>query len=389
VLLISRAVYAFSWYNVGAVLPFIGTDLHASTVGVGIVLGAFLIGAGAFQIPAGIAAVRWGNRPISLAALAIMGAFALASAFSPNWYVLAALRFGVGAGAAFFFAPALGLISSYYPVGTRGPIFGAYNAGFSGGSAAGLIFGAALGAALGWPWALGIGGVALLGVTAFGVVFLPEGNARPPTVRTADALRIAAPLLRSRVLWALALGTTGLWAASYILAQYFVYFAAAAHSGWSLTLAAALPTGMILVEIVGGPVGGWIGERHSDMRWVLVIFGIPAAVLVALVPFLPFAALIGVFLVFGFAIGVVYAVLYLLPSYLPGLESETLSLGLGLLNGIQIFAGSGLAILFGFVAAGPGYDVAWILTAAVGVGMLPLLLGVPHVRGAPPGGTAR
>ena len=362
-------------------LPLIGTDLHVTTAELGIVLGSFLIGAGAFQIPAGLAALRWGNRSVSLAALAIMGTFALASAFSPNWYVLAGLRFGAGAGAAFFFAPALGLISSYFPAGTRGPIFGAYNAGFSGGSAVGLIAGAAIGAALGWPWALGLGGVGLLAVTGLGFAFLPAGDTGRRAPDLSAAVRAAGPVLRSRPIWSLALGTTGLWAASYILAQYFVVFAASAHAGWSLGIAAALPTGMILVEIVGGPVGGWIGERHRDMRWVFVLFGIPTAVFVALVPYLALGSLVALFLVVGFAIGVVYAVLYLLPSYLPGMEGETLSLGLGLLNGIQIFVGSGLAILFGFIAAGPGYPVAWLITGVVTAGTLPLLLGVPRVRG--------
>ncbi len=40
----------------------------------------------------------------------------------PIWFVLAALRFGVGAGAAFFFAPGLGLVASYFPSGSRGPV---------------------------------------------------------------------------------------------------------------------------------------------------------------------------------------------------------------------------------------------------------------------------
>ena len=103
-----------------------GSALGATTLDLGLVLGAFLAGAGIFQIPAGMAALRWGNRNVALASLALMGVFCLASAFSPNWIVLALLRFGAGAGAAFFFAPALGLVASYYPSGSarayRGPL---------------------------------------------------------------------------------------------------------------------------------------------------------------------------------------------------------------------------------------------------------------------------
>jgi AAHS family 4-hydroxybenzoate transporter-like MFS transporter len=198
-------VYAFNWYNVGAVLPLIGSALGATTPELGVVLGGFLAGAGVFQLPAGLAAMRWGNRTVSIAALVIMGAFSLASAFSPNWMVLAALRFGAGAGAAFFFAPALGLVTSYYPVGSRGPVIGIYNAGFSLGSGVGLFAGAFLGAALGWSWALAIGGIGLLAAAAIAPLVLP----RTEVVRAFRSMRglwaASRPVLRSRDLWALAL----------------------------------------------------------------------------------------------------------------------------------------------------------------------------------------
>src|SRR5208282_154578 len=81
-LVLLRVVYAFNWYNVGAVLPLIGTGLSANTGQLGIVLGAFLVGAGVFQVPAGLIAMRWGYRTTSIFALALMGSFSLASAFS-------------------------------------------------------------------------------------------------------------------------------------------------------------------------------------------------------------------------------------------------------------------------------------------------------------------
>jgi predicted MFS family arabinose efflux permease len=321
---------------------------------------------------------------VALAALAIMGSFALASAFSPDWYVLAALRFGVGAGAAFFFAPALGLVASYYPTGTRGPIIGLYNAGFSVGAGVGVFAGAVVGVAFGWPWALAVGGIGLLLMAAGAAAVLPDTSVRARARTFAEVRAAAAPVLRSRPLWALALALTGLWAAYYIVAQYFVEFASSAHPGWSLTLAATLPTVMILIEIVGGPVGGWMGERHRDMRHVLLLFGIPSAVAVLSVPFLPFAGLVVLFVFLGFSDGVIFAVLYLIPSYLPEGRGEGLALGLALINGIQIFAGSGLAIAFGFLAVSVGYTDAWIFAGLVGLAPLPFLGWVSGSRSADP-----
>jgi predicted MFS family arabinose efflux permease len=334
-------------------------------------------------VPAGLAALRWGNRSVSLAALAIMGVFCLASAASPTWEVLAALRFGAGAGAAFFFAPALGLITSYYPTGHRGPMVGLYNAGFSLGSGVGLFAGAFVGVALGWSWALALGGLALLAATAVAPYLLSrtDRGRNPRTAR--EVWRRSAPVLRSPDLWALSLAYVGLWTVFFVAAQYFVQYAHEVHPSWSLGLAAGLPTLMITIEVIGGPVGGWLGERQRDMRGILAAFGLGAGVVCLLIPFASLAELVGLFVALGFFAGATFAVLYLLPTYLPVAAEEGLSLGLALLNAVQIFAGSGLAVAFAFVAADLGYTDAWVFAGAVGIVTLPLLVFVTGHRRAP------
>ncbi|MGI0128583.1 MAG: MFS transporter, partial [Thermoplasmata archaeon] len=286
------------------------------------------------------------------------------------------LRFAAGGSAAFFFAPALGLVAAYYPPGSRGPIIGLYNSGFSAGAAGGVFLGAVLGAAFGWEWALAVGGVGLLVAAGLAATFLPPVVTPTPRRTPKELARIAAPVLRSRPLWALAVALTGLWATFYIVAQYFVEYASKAHAAWSLALAASLPTVMILVEIVGGPLGGWLGERYRDMRLALIVFGVPSAVAVLLVPFLPLGDLVVVFLFLGFADGVVFAVLYLIPSYVPEAQGEGLALALALVNGVQIFGGSALAIAFGFLAVSLGYTDAWIFAGVAGIVTLPVLLWV-------------
>jgi MFS family permease len=352
----------------------VGSALGATTPQLGIVLGSFLAGAAVFQLPAGFAALRWGNRAVSIAALAIMGVFCLASAFSPNWVVLAALRFGAGAGAALFFAPALGLVASYYPVGSRGPVVGLYNAGFSIGSGIGLFAGAFLGAALGWSWALAVGGIALLIATVLAPFLLPKTQPTPLRRSVGQIWRASRPVLRSRDLWALSISYMGLWAGFYVAAQYFVQYAHTVHPGWTLALAAGLPTLMIAVEVVGGPVGGWIGERQVDMRVLLGVCGVASGAAIVLIPFVGLDALVAVFAALGFLDGATFAVQYLLPTYLPDTRDEGLSLGLGLLNAIQIFFGSGLAIAFAFIATYAGYTDAWVLAGLFGIAPLPLLL---------------
>jgi MFS transporter, ACDE family, multidrug resistance protein len=381
-LLAARAVYAYNWYDIGGVLPLVGERFSIGTVDRGIVLAAFLVGAAIFQLPAGYVSMRWGARRTSIAAVAVMGAFALASAASPNWWVLALLRFGAGGGAAFFFAPALGLVTSYYPSGHRGFMIGAYNAAFSAGSAVGLFFSAVVGPSWGWALPLGLGGGLLLAVSAIAVFSLPP-TPEEATTRSKDLWRASTPVLRSRGLWAMALGGSGLWGGYYIAAQYFVNYAHAAHASWSLPLAASAPTVMIAVEIAGGPIGGWLGERSGDMRRSLAAWGIVAGALLLAIPWLGLDAVLAGFALLGFSAGVTFALLYLIPTYLPEAQGNRIALGLALLNFVQILLGSAIALGFALVASSPGYTWAWAFAAAGAVAFLPALLWVPRTPPVP------
>ncbi|MCI4337060.1 MAG: MFS transporter [Thermoplasmata archaeon] len=375
-LIVARVVYAVNWYNVGAVLPLIGVGLGAGPEALGIVLGAFLVGVGIFQIPAGIAAVRWGPRNISLAGLAVLGAAGVISGWAPTWQVLALIRFVAGVGAACFFSPALSLIASYYPEGRRGPVIGLYNGGFSIGAAIGLFGGAIIGERWGWHVALSAGGAALLGTVLMCAIVLPPESAALVSRSAAEVWNTVGQVLRSRSLWALSLGLTGFWGAIYVVAQYFVDFGGVVHPEWGLGLTAALATVVVIVSFPGGPLGGWLGERVADRRGLLALFGAAAGVLTLLIPFLPLAALVGDFVALGLLDGMIFAILYLVPTYLPESRGAGLALGVAVVNSIQVSLGSGLAIAFGFIVATEGYTAAWIFGGGVAILLLPLLVWV-------------
>ncbi len=370
-------VYAFSWYNVGAVLPFIGTALSAGPAQLGVVLGAFLVGVGVFQVPAGLASVRYGARTVSLVGLVVLGAAGLASAFSPTWPILAVLRGLAGVGAAMFFSPALGLIASYFPPGRRGPVIGFYNGGFSIGGALGLFGGAALGLMFGWPAALAVGGLALLAMAGAAAVLLPDRveAAPPPPLR--EVWQRGREILASRAIWALSVGLTGFWSAIYVVAQDFVGYAATDHPAWGIGAAAAITTGVVLAAFPGGPVGGWLAERTGARRELAAVFTVLSAGCVAAIPFAPVALLIPDLIALGFFDGVVFSILYLIPTYFPESRGEGLALGVGVVNSIQVSLGSAVAVAFGVLAASEGYAVAWEFAAVLAVALLPLLAYVP------------
>jgi MFS family permease len=383
VLFLARIAYAFSWYNIGAVLPLIGGRFGAGPDALGFVLGAFLAGAGIFQVPAGFAAIRWGNRNSSIFGLLLMGSAAVLSAFSPDLLLLATTRFIAGVGAAFFFAPGLSLISSYYPKGERGPAIGLYNGAFNVGAAAGLVAGALLGEAFGWSAALLVGGAAIL-LAGAGVALLIPPELPRDRPHSRSALWLAGRgVLRSRSVWALATGLIGFWAVVNVVGLYFVEFAQSARPAWGLGTAAAVAAAFVIISGIGGPMGGWLAERRGDRRVLVALFAALAAALVVTIPFLPLGPLIPLLLVLGIADGVVFAIQYLMPTYFPESSGDGAALAVGLINSVQVLVGSGLTILFGLVAESWGFTDAWLLSGLLGFGFLPLLLLIPRASGTP------
>ncbi len=354
-------------------LPLIGSNLAVDPAGLGIVLASFLVGVGLFQVPAGLAAVRYGNRNVCLSGLAGMALACVGSGFARTWPELALFRFAAGVGAAFFFAPALSLIASYFPRGQQGPIIGLYNGGFSVGGAFGLFVGAYLGTALGWGPALAIGGVALLGTSLACFAALPPERVEGPGRSSAELWATGRRALGSRSIWALSLALTGFWAVVYDVAQYFVEFARTVHPGWGYGVAAALSAAVVVISFPTGPFGGWLAERGRDRRLLAAIFGSGVALAAFAIPYASLVEIAPLLLGLGALDGIVFAILYLIPAYLPETQGHGLALGVGIVNSIQVLVGSLLAATFGLLIGLYGFTWAWIFAGAVGLGLIPFL----------------
>jgi len=313
-----------------------------------------------------------------------MGVAGVASALSTQILDLILLRFLAGVGAAFFFSPALSLVASYFPPGQRGPVIGLYNGGFSLGGAIGVTVGAIIGLRLGWQFALGLGGAALLAMVVYNWLVLPRESALQPPPERSQVFQAVWDVVRSRSIWALSLAFTGFWAAMYIVAQDFVLFASKAHAAWGTQTAANIATVFILMSFPGGPLGGWLAERGWDRRWVLVVFAVGDGLLVASIPFLGLYLSAGLFVIMGMFDGIVFAVLYLIPSYLPESQGQGLALGIAVVNSIQVLLGSAIAIAFGYIAVLAGFTMAWISVGVLTLVLIPLVLLVaPNRAGTP------
>ena len=388
VLLIAlRIGYAYNWFDTGPGLPAIGSTFSVGTADLGLLVAAFLVGAGLLQVPAGLLSLRWGARSVSIAGVGLLAVAGAASAAAPTFPVLVALRLLAGAGAGLFFSPAIGLVASLYPAGHRGLPVGTFSSAFSAGAALGIVGSSALVPAIGWRAALLVGGLplAVLALAALALIPARAGAAPPPLPR-----RGLPSALRHPAVWAIGFAFVGLEGASFATGQFIVPWGEALQ-GWSILLAGAVGMTFVFPSVFGGPVGGSIAERHTNHRTQFALAVVGGAALLALLPWAGLAATVLIGLGFSFAYGFVYAVMYVLPHFWRDLPPNEVPLAIGLFNSIQLSGGAAVAFAFAWVVGARSYDVGWEFLAAAMVASLLVLVALrPTVGPAadPPGAAA-
>jgi len=370
-----RVGYAYNWYDVGPALPLIGSTFGVGPAAWGLLLAAFLVGAGLLQVPAGLLARRYGARAVSLVGVGILAVSGAACGAAPSFPVLLSLRLVAGVGAALFFSPAIGLVASLFPPGHRGVPVGVFSSAFSVGSALGIVITALLIPPLGWRLSLVAGGLILAVPAALSLAAVPRtvGAAPPRPVRTSSRLPAA---LRYRGVWAVGIAFIGLEGATFATGQFVVPWGESVE-GWTIALAGVVGMMFVLPSIVGGPVGGRLAERHRNHRTQFLIATLAGAGVLALLPVAGLAVAIVVGTVFAFAYGVIYAVMNVLPHFWREVPSEEIPLAIGLLNSIQLAGGAGVSALFGVILAMTSYSVAWEALVAMTLATLVALLLLP------------
>jgi predicted MFS family arabinose efflux permease len=370
-LLAARIAYAFNWYDVGPVQLNLARGFGVSPGEVSLSLWAFLFAVGLFQIPAGLFSLRTSARTASLVGIVVLGAGATASALVTTLWAFLLLRFVVGIGAAFFFSPAMGLLTEYFEGSRRGLAFGLFNGAFSIGAALAVFATPVLADWAGTEVALLVGGIAMLVIAGENLVALPPVSRRPQAPGSGPNVSL---ILRSKILWVLALALLGFWAANFAVPQFLVPFAEQVYRlspGGSGLLDAVL----VSTALIGGPIGGYIASRTGRGTLLLAAGGAGVGLSILAIPFVGLNALWGVGVGFGVISGYLFAALYLLPTRFHDFDRETTALSLGLINGIEVLGGSFLVLIGGYYYFGAGnYTGLFEFLALICVVPLPLLL---------------
>src|SRR5437870_6638685 len=102
------------------VAPLFARHLGASVAIAGLIVGLRAIGQMAFDMPAGLAVSRWGDKWAMVMGTALVGVVAIGSAFSPSPVVLGVLSLLMGGAWSFWQLARLAYVSEVAPVQQRG-----------------------------------------------------------------------------------------------------------------------------------------------------------------------------------------------------------------------------------------------------------------------------
>ncbi|MCL4330423.1 MAG: MFS transporter [Candidatus Thermoplasmatota archaeon] len=365
-LIASRVVYAANWYNLSPAIPGIEKSFGVGLPSTVYIFTFFLLGAGIFQVPAGVLSSRIGAKTTALMGMVLMGFSDLISIYTPNYGVFLGFRFINGVGAAMFFSTAMAVLSDLYRERVT-DIVVIYNVAFNIGAGLGVTAFAFIIQFYSWQMDQVIIGILSLAV---GLSIWPMVN------RSEEYTSLSFPEIKRRIVdmrtWLLAIGFSGFWASTYLAPEYLKEFSLTVGFGGAES---AILGGLILfIGILGIPLVGAFRLRNTikSAVYLTVLLGL---MLVAL----PFAGFYGIW-VETFILGTLFVSVSAMEYSVVisrELSGKYKALSLGLFNSIQILIGSIISYAFSN-ALNYGFTYAWIMMGFVAMIMLPLALLDPE-----------
>ncbi len=366
----TRAVYAMNWYDISPGLIFIQSGLSLNKIQLGLVITIFYVGVGIFQIPAGFIASKYGNRNIASIGIIGLGLSSLLSALSPDFTILSTSRFLAGCSSAMFFSPAIGLLPSATADSNYNMQVNIFNGSFNIGAAVGIGAWNSIDLLMGWRVGFLIAGFLTIAVgIIYFVSLLPVQEEKSPYSPRKNLLNV----LKSRVVWILAVAGTASVISENVVGQFLVYYL---EDGLNFSYGAASYSGSIFLVFgfVGGILGGLtINKFRSVKSFFILSISITSFLMIAITLFhniieiYVISAVLGMFTVQGFS------AIYVLVSRSMSHRSQTTS-SLSVVNAAQEVPGSIWPYVFTLLIASVGYGRSWDILGLVSFALMFVIL---------------
>jgi MFS transporter, ACDE family, multidrug resistance protein len=369
--LTSRVIYTINWFNIAPLLGatgLIAIDLPSQ----GLLTSSFLLGAGIFQIPAGIVSARWGPKNTSQLGMTILSLSGIGEGLSPNFPALLISRFLLGLGAALFFSPAIGILTPLFKPEEEGFVLGLYNSCFNIGGAIGLFGWVLVTDILGWRGGLVLGGLIGIVSVTIGQIVIPRDKPVKQTER-----RPIRPVFRNRNVWLIGFGVLGLWGAIFSSSSFLEAYAkdSFAISPYIAGLMASL---IMFASIFGGPIGGRLSDRFRMRKMFMLIPGIIVSVGIILFGISQPTELWLLIPLVGFMDSIVFSTMYASMSQYPEIGHDYAPLGISIINSVQILGSYPIPIIFTILvsAYGNNYSPGWFFMGGVSLALMMLIFWI-------------
>jgi MFS family permease len=354
-LIVGRIVYAINWYSLAAVFSFTALEMNLNVNALGLATAMFFIGIGIFQVPGAVLAAKVGPRLTAIFGTTVASLAAFLTGFAGNLGEIAILRFFVGLGMAFVFAPGVVLMAKFLHEGSEGLGVGLYNSAFSLGGALGLFGWAVLATTVGWRNSLAMGG--LLGMfTSVMMWFLVPKDTRRLDF-TVELRHLKAALL-DKWLIMLSVAMLGLQLGSTVYSNFMAYYL---HTAVNINVgeAGTIASLASIFALASAPFAGRLFDRYGHAKRLLIASGVLMAVGVALASFgnVYSASLAGVMV--GLASGSGFTFGFSAAREANKLEKEYDTMAVSWVNSISLFGDFVSPLLFSYLATQYGYSPAW------------------------------
>ncbi|MDE1858671.1 MAG: MFS transporter [Thaumarchaeota archaeon] len=376
-LIFARIVYAINWVNFGAIFYLMAPDLGTGISGDGIVTSAFYLGLGLMQIPGGVLSARWGPKRVVVTGIFLSSFAVLGTSVATDIPEAAVLRFLVGWGMAFVFAPAVIIITQLMHGGKSGMGVGLMNSAFDVGGIFGLFGWVVLAAATGWRPSLALAGALGILTGTLVALYIPADKDYAAPKVDGKAMRA---VVFDRQLVLLGLGTVGFGFAYTVVSGFMTFYGVdALHV--SGTLAALATVFVTVVPIFTALYGGRTFDSLSKHRGVMVACLVGSAASLVVVAFPSIAAAAAGSVLAGIVTGVGYTFAFAGARELNRAGKEYETLAVGWVNSISLSGSFAPPIIFSYIVETQGYQAAWFWTGVLTLAfVVPILVMVESWR---------